>query len=104
MAAGTAELIRLRRALRNQLSAVEPRCNLTDLRYDHVNGKLRVLAVVLTPRTPKTRDAKRIEALLRRYVDPSTILVIRIVIGADVCPDGYLSEFDDGRLKNRTQV
>lgn len=90
---------RLGQALRNQLLAVEPRCSLEDVRYGRINGKLRVLAVVRTPRTLTPRDARRIEALLRKYVEPSTVLVIRSVIGADVSSSGYVPSIDESRLQ-----
>lgn len=90
---------RLRQALQNQLSVVEPGCSLTQLRYGRINGELHVLAVVRTPTTLTPRNARRIEVLLRKYVEPSTVLVIRSVIGADVSPEGYVTSIDESRLQ-----
>lgn len=91
---------RLGRALQNQLSNIEPRCSLTGLRYDHINRKLYVLAVVRTPRTLTPRNTRQIEALLRKYVEPSTVLVIRSVIGSDASSGGYVTSFNESRLRD----
>ncbi len=92
---------RLGQALRNQLLITEPRCSLTQLRYGRINRQLYVLSEIRTPRTLTPRDARRIEALLRKHVEPSTVLVIRSVIGSDASAGGYLPSFDEARLKDR---
>lgn len=91
---------RLGQAMRHQLSLVEPRASLSQLRYGRINNKLHVLVSVRTPKAIAPHIVKRIEALLREHVESSIVLIVRFEVGADVATDGYLPSLDESKLKS----
>jgi uncharacterized hydrophobic protein (TIGR00271 family) len=79
---------RLEAALQNQLRLRARETSLTELRASRQKGRLAVLAVARGPKVLRPGQVRRMEADLRRYVDPGIDLVVRCTLGAEVTSAG----------------
>ncbi len=95
---------RLTAAIRNQLAGVDPRARLASLRYGRISNHLQILATVQSPEIVTPSETKLIENNLRKYVDKSSLLILRSEVGSDTFHGGYLSNFDGGRLSNEVAL
>lgn len=69
---------------------------LSEMHFERLDGKLQVMAVIMTPREFEPAQVASIESVLRQQVDPNTSLIVRSLISKDADRGGtvYISEED----------
>lgn len=85
-------------ALRNQLRVQVPEAELQEFRYAYRDGWLKMFAIVRSPETVSSTQVRTIQGMLRWYVDPTALLVIRSIVGADAGAEGYIRSLDEGQF------
>lgn len=86
---------RLEQAAQNQFDIHMPGASLSELRYVNNNGVLNVLAIVRSPATFTSTQVKQIQGAFRKYIDSTTKLVLRSIVGADTGAEGYIMSLDE---------
>jgi hypothetical protein len=89
---------RLEKNLAAQLRSQDRSAALVEHRFFQKGDRLLVLATVRARAVLAPRHVSRLEKGLRRDLDPTTDLVVRSTVGADVSPGGYLSSFDEAQV------
>ncbi|MGQ9455410.1 MAG: TIGR00341 family protein [Armatimonadota bacterium] len=86
---------RLKDALTNQLALVVPGALVKGVRWAKRKDSIPVLAVVRVPRVVTPVETTRIQKVLRRYIDPKIVLIVRSELGADTADVGYLKSVNE---------
>jgi hypothetical protein len=87
----------LEHAVRNQLRLQVPGAVLQEFRYRFLGGRLKMFAIVRSPDTVSSAQVRKMQGILRWYIDPTTELVIRSMVGADAGADGYITSLDESQ-------
>ncbi|MHB9133325.1 MAG: TIGR00341 family protein [Armatimonadota bacterium] len=88
----------LEHAVRNQLRQQVPGAALQEFRYAYRGGRLKMFAIVRSLETVSSAQVRKMQGMLRWYVDPTTELVIRSMVGADAGADGYVTSLDESQF------
>jgi uncharacterized hydrophobic protein (TIGR00271 family) len=86
---------KLQKALVKNVSAMITGASLDELHYIRKDDRLIVLVVLRTPVNTSPAVVKKIEARLRKAVDPKLDLVVRSNVGTDTSSSGYVKGFDE---------
>lgn len=89
---------RLEQALRNQLRNRVPGSVLQELRFAMQNKRLKIFALVRAPVTITAAQVQLMQGAFRRYIDPTTTLIVRSTVGADTGAEGYITSFDESQF------
>jgi len=86
---------KLQKAFVTYISDIVPGVSLDELRYARRDSRLIVLAVLRTPVNVSPAAVKKIEARLRKTIEPDLDLVVRSHVGTDASSSGYVKKFDE---------
>jgi len=74
---------------------------LMEMRYSRKDGRLLVLAVIRTPLNASPGIVKKMEANLRKVINPDIDLIVRSQVGTDTSPSGYVYGLDEKAFSNQ---
>jgi len=74
---------------------------LMEMRYSRKDSRLLVLAVIRTPLNASPVTVKKIEANLRKAINPGIDLIVRSHVGTDTSPSGYVYGLDEKAFLNQ---
>gem|GEM_PF-742147 len=86
---------KLKNELAKDISVSIKGSTLMEMRYSRKDGRLIVLAVIRAPLNASPAHVKKIEANLRKVIDPKLDLIVRSQVGTDTSSSGYVYGLDE---------